>query len=192
MRPFLLSCALCLSSACSSSGCELRPRACAGFVLHGAGASSPFLYFWFPEAKRPEETREVGTGAEEQAGGRIGEQLCASLGRAALGTALCSSLLELRGLLQTPRCQGLGCQEQSPSSALVCLQSTASSPSAAGAAHGDASSAEEESGCLASSPPQRLQDRAEEGVGDLEGIEVRVGSLVLGQPCTVTAVCLSP
>ncbi|XP_048797686.1 tetratricopeptide repeat protein 31 isoform X3 [Lagopus muta] len=123
------------------------------------------------EAKRPEETREVGTGAEEQAGGRIGEQLCASLGRAALGTALGSSLLELRGLLQTPRCQGPGCQEQSPSSALICLQSTASPPSAAGAAHGDASSAEEESGCLASSPPQCLQDRAEEGVGDLEGIE---------------------
>ncbi|OXB69598.1 UNVERIFIED_CONTAM: hypothetical protein H355_008888 [Colinus virginianus] len=48
---------------------------------------------------------------------------------------------------------------------------TASLPSAVGAAHGDSSGAEEERSCLPSSPPQRLQDRAEEGVGDLEGVE---------------------
>lgn len=47
-----------------------------------------------------------------------------------------------------------------------------------GAAHGDASGAEEEGGCLASSPTPCLQAHAEEEVGDLEGIEVRVGCLV--------------
>ncbi|XP_042690625.1 tetratricopeptide repeat protein 31-like isoform X1 [Centrocercus urophasianus] len=61
--------------------------------------------------------------------------------------------------------------EQELRSRQAAASSTASPASAAGATHGDASSAEEESGCLASSPPQRLQDRAEEGVGDLEGIE---------------------
>uniref|UniRef100_A0A803Y7G3 Tetratricopeptide repeat domain 31 n=1 Tax=Meleagris gallopavo TaxID=9103 RepID=A0A803Y7G3_MELGA len=61
--------------------------------------------------------------------------------------------------------------EQELKSKQAAASSTTSLPSAAGAAHGDASSAEEESGCLASSSPQCLQDRAEEGVGDLEGIE---------------------
>ncbi|XP_072190370.1 tetratricopeptide repeat protein 31 [Excalfactoria chinensis] len=46
-----------------------------------------------------------------------------------------------------------------------------STTSLPGAAHGDTSGAEEESGCLASSFPQSLQDRAEEGAGDLEGVE---------------------
>ncbi|XP_040556065.1 tetratricopeptide repeat protein 31 isoform X2 [Gallus gallus] len=95
------------------------------------------------EAEGPEETGEVGTGAEEQTGGRIGEQLSTSLGRAAPGTALGSSLFE----------------------------GTTSLPGAVGAVHGDASGAEEEGGCLASSPPPCLQGHAEEGVGDLEGIE---------------------
>ncbi|XP_031443926.1 tetratricopeptide repeat protein 31 isoform X3 [Phasianus colchicus] len=60
--------------------------------------------------------------------------------------------------------------EQELRSKQAAASSTASLPSAVGAAYGDTSSAEE-SGCLASSPSQRLQDRAEEGVGDLEGIE---------------------
>uniref|UniRef100_A0A8C9F143 Tetratricopeptide repeat domain 31 n=1 Tax=Pavo cristatus TaxID=9049 RepID=A0A8C9F143_PAVCR len=58
--------------------------------------------------------------------------------------------------------------EQELRSKQAAASGTTSLPSAA---HGDTSGAEEESGCLASSPPQCLQDRAEEGVEDLEGIE---------------------
>ncbi|OXB54112.1 hypothetical protein ASZ78_002131 [Callipepla squamata] len=61
--------------------------------------------------------------------------------------------------------------EQELRSKQAATSGTASLPSAVGAAHGDSSGAEEERSCLPSSPPQRIQDRAEEGVGDLEGVE---------------------
>ncbi|XP_046773497.1 tetratricopeptide repeat protein 31 isoform X21 [Gallus gallus] len=61
--------------------------------------------------------------------------------------------------------------EQELRSKQAAASGTTSLPGAVGAAHGDASGAEEESGCLASSPPPCLQGHAEEGVGDLEGIE---------------------
>ncbi|XP_040556069.1 tetratricopeptide repeat protein 31 isoform X6 [Gallus gallus] len=61
--------------------------------------------------------------------------------------------------------------EQELRSKQAAASGTTSLPGAVGAVHGDASGAEEEGGCLASSPPPCLQGHAEEGVGDLEGIE---------------------
>ncbi|XP_015705705.1 tetratricopeptide repeat protein 31 isoform X9 [Coturnix japonica] len=57
--------------------------------------------------------------------------------------------------------------EQELRSKQAAASSTTSLP---GAAPGDTGGIEEESGCLTSCP-QHLQDRAEEGLGDLEGIE---------------------
>lgn len=68
---------------------------CWACAAAASSPSSPSPRFWFPEAEGPEETGEVGTGAEEQTGGRVGEQLSTSLGRAAPGTALGSSLFEV-------------------------------------------------------------------------------------------------
>ncbi|XP_065606298.1 tetratricopeptide repeat protein 31 isoform X2 [Cyrtonyx montezumae] len=61
--------------------------------------------------------------------------------------------------------------EQELRSKQAAASGTVSLPSAVGAAHEDSSGAEEERSCLPSSPSQHLQDHAEEGVGDLEGVE---------------------
>lgn len=153
---------------------------CWACAAAASSPSSPSPRFWFPEAEGPEETGEVGTGAEEQTGGRVGEQLSTSLGRAAPGTALGSSLFEVPQRAPTnPRTPGAAGSGAHPLPFSVCR---APHPCLAlwVLFMGTPAVLRRRVTAWPPAPPPCLQGHAEEGVGDLEGIEVRTGCLVAG------------